>query len=127
VGSEVTKQLSEQGANVRAAVHTLSKAEMLKEYGAEIVELDYDAPETYDGTLQGVEKVFFVRFAGPTFAEVSGNLAEAAKKAGVLHFVKLSDEVDMQLVCSRMHKNQRTRFYAILSHLGSGNLVVAPG
>lgn len=37
-----------------------------------------------------MEKLFFVGFAGSTFAQLSKNLVEAAKVAGVRHFVKLS-------------------------------------
>jgi uncharacterized protein YbjT (DUF2867 family) len=90
VGTEVVKQLVARGVQVRAAVHTPGKADWLKPLGVEIVEMDYAQPETYIAALRGVEKAFFVGFAGPTFAELSRNFAEAAKQAGVTHLVKLS-------------------------------------
>lgn len=90
VGREVVKQLVAAGMKVRAAVHTASKGEVFKRLGIETVELDYTRPETWAAALNGAAKVFFVGFAGPTFAELSRNFAEAAKKAGIAHFVKLS-------------------------------------
>ena len=90
VGREVVKQLAAAGMKVRAAVHTASKGDVFKRLGIETVELDYARPETWAAAFDGAAKVFFVGYAGPTFAELSRNLAEAAKKAGVAHFVKLS-------------------------------------
>jgi uncharacterized protein YbjT (DUF2867 family) len=90
VGREVVKQLAAAGEKVRTAVHTTSKGEVFKRLGIETVEMDYTRLETWAAALDGATKVFFVGYAGPTFAELSRNLAEAAKRAGVAHFVKLS-------------------------------------
>lgn len=90
VGREVVRQLAAIGVRIRAAIHTPSKAGQVQNPGVEIVALDYDRPQTYAPALTGVEKLFFVGFAGPHFAEISGNLARAAREAGVRHLVKLS-------------------------------------
>ncbi|MBI5349930.1 MAG: SDR family oxidoreductase, partial [Chloroflexi bacterium] len=87
---EVVKQLAAAGIKVRAAVHIASKGEVFKRLGIETVEMDYARPETWAAAFNGAAKVFFVGFAGPTFADLSRNFAEAARKAGIAHFVKLS-------------------------------------
>ncbi len=90
VGREVVKQLAAAGMKVRAALHTASKGEVFKRLGVETVEMDYARPETWAAAFNGAAKVFFVGYAGATFAELSRNFAEAARKAGITHFVKLS-------------------------------------
>jgi hypothetical protein len=44
--------------------------------------LDLDRPDTWPPVLDGIEQVFFVGYAGPRFAETSGALAAAARRAG---------------------------------------------
>ena len=90
IGSEVIKQLSSKQADIRAAVHSISKAENLKEYNEQVVELDYNKPETFETALKGIEKVFCLVMAHPAVGKVSKTFAEAAKKEGVKHLVKLS-------------------------------------
>lgn len=90
VGREVVGQLVRMGSRVRAAVHTPRKAEPLRQHELEIVPLDYDVPDTHSPAVAGADRVFFVGYAGPRFAEISARLAEAARRAGVRHFVKLS-------------------------------------
>lgn len=90
VGSEVIRQLAAEGVPVRAGIHTLSKAALLREQGIEVVPIDYDEPAGFATAVSGIDKLFFVGFAGPQFAETSRALAEAAQKAGVTQFVKLS-------------------------------------
>lgn len=90
VGSEVIRQLVAQGVPVCAGVHTLAKAEPLREQGIEVVHVDYEKPETFATAVASTDKLFFVGFAGPHFAEISQKLAETAKQAGVTQLVKLS-------------------------------------
>lgn len=90
VGSEVIRQLAAKGLPIRAGVHTLAKAEPFREQGIEVVHIDYEKPETFATAVAGTDKLFFVGFAGSHFAEISQKLAETAKQAGVIQFVKLS-------------------------------------
>lgn len=62
----------------------------LRARGIDSVALDFEDAKTYRPALEGAGAVFFVWYANPRFAEVSGHLAEAAKAAGVRRFVKLS-------------------------------------
>lgn len=90
VGSEVIRQLRDRGIPVRAGVHTSEKAGIFSEQGIDVVHIDYEKADTFDTAVAGVDKLFFVGFAGPQFAGVSRQLARTAKQAGVTHFVKLS-------------------------------------
>ncbi len=93
VGSEVVKQLSAKGADVRAGYHTLSKADKIKGPGVEIVEVDYDTPETVEAAFPGIERLFLLTPGWPGVektVEITAQLVAEAKKAGVQHIVKLS-------------------------------------
>ncbi|MEE9568774.1 MAG: SDR family oxidoreductase, partial [Candidatus Binatia bacterium] len=93
VGSEVAKQLSAKGADVRACCHTLSKADRIRGPGVEIVEVDYAKPETVEAAFPGVERLFLLTPGWPGVertVEITAQLVEEAKKAGVQHIVKLS-------------------------------------
>ena len=52
--------------------------------------MDLDQPDTWPPTLDRIEQVFFVGDARPRFAETSGALAAAARRAGARRLVKLS-------------------------------------
>ncbi len=90
VGSEVVKQLSAKGANVRACCHTLSKADKIRGPGVEIVEFDYDRPETVEAALPGVEKLFLLTPIVDNMVERTAQLVAEAEKAGVKRIVELS-------------------------------------
>ncbi|MFQ5908985.1 MAG: SDR family oxidoreductase [Thermoplasmata archaeon] len=93
VGSEVVKQLSAKGASVRACCHTLSKAGGIRGPGVEIVEVDYDEPETVEAAFKGVERLFLLTPGWPGVertVEITKLLVEEAKKAMVQHIVRLS-------------------------------------
>lgn len=93
VGSEVVKQLSAKGADVRACVHTPSKADKIRGPGVEIVEVDYDKPDSVEAAFPGVERLFLLTPGWPGIektVEITAQLVEEAKKAGVQHIVRLS-------------------------------------
>lgn len=90
VGSQVVKQLVDIKANVRAAVRSINKAQAFKNASVEIVEMDFNKPETMQPALEGVEKVFLLTPPFPNMAEITANVVEAAKKAQVKHIVKQS-------------------------------------
>ncbi len=91
VGSEVVKQLSAKGADVRACCHTLSKADKIRGPGVEIAEVDYSKPETVEAAFKGVEKLFLLTPLVDNMVEMTAQLVAEAKKAGVKHIVKLSN------------------------------------
>ncbi len=95
VGSEVVKQLSARGASIRAGCHTLSKADKIRGPGVEIVEVDYLKPETIESAFKGVEKLFLLTPLVENMVEMTARLVAEAKKAGVQHIVKLSNNQDL--------------------------------
>jgi uncharacterized protein YbjT (DUF2867 family) len=87
VGSEVVKQLasspsSSSGYNtIRAAVHSPNKANKLRQNrGVEIVNMDYNKPETIADALNHVDKIFLLTLPSPNIADISSSLIKEAKK-----------------------------------------------
>jgi uncharacterized protein YbjT (DUF2867 family) len=87
LGREVVAQLLAAGKKVRAMTRNPAKAWM--DERVELVRGDFAMPESLENAVRGVEKVFSLTF-GPKTGEHEGNLATAAKNAGVRHIVKLS-------------------------------------
>src|SRR3989344_4751255 len=90
VGSEVVKQLSAAGTNVRAAIHSTSKFDKIKGPSIGIVSLNYDKPETIKMAMDKVKGLFLLTPLSQNMVEVTKMLVEEAKKAGVNYIVKLS-------------------------------------
>ena len=60
LGRELVRILLERGQDVRAATRFPSAARQLFGSATEIVELDYDATETYDAAVQWVDRIFLM-------------------------------------------------------------------
>ncbi|TPE44714.1 SDR family oxidoreductase [Pontibacter mangrovi] len=93
VGREVVKQLSmvEGDLRVRAGVHSLIKGENLKRLpGVEIVEMDFEDPDSLHAAFTHVDKVFLITPFAADQIQMAKTLVDEAKKAGVKHIVKLS-------------------------------------
>ncbi|MFQ5552917.1 MAG: SDR family oxidoreductase [Thermoplasmata archaeon] len=91
VGSEVVSQLSAKGANVRACVHTLSKADKIRGAGVELVEFEYDKSQTVEAAFKDVDTLFLLTPFVENWVEITAQLVAEAKKAGVRYIVKLSN------------------------------------
>jgi uncharacterized protein YbjT (DUF2867 family) len=96
LGGSVSRLLLNAGKSVRAMTRTPEKAEALKKLGAEIVIGDVRDRQSLDQACQGIEKIFAAShsFEGkgkssPQIVDGQGNrhLIDAAKAAGVKHFV----------------------------------------
>ncbi|MBI5178638.1 MAG: SDR family oxidoreductase [Nitrospinae bacterium] len=90
VGTELVKKLSAAGVAVRAAAHSMAKAEKVRGPNVEIAELDFDKPETVSAAFYGVDKAFLLTPFTRNMAEQGKRLVDAAKKGGVKHVVRLS-------------------------------------
>src|SRR6266508_6300648 len=95
VGSEVVKQLVSLPSryyNIRAAVHSQNKADRFRQYReVEIINMDYNKPETIADALNHVDKLFLLTLPSPNMADISSSLVKEAKKKNDLkHIVKLS-------------------------------------
>jgi uncharacterized protein YbjT (DUF2867 family) len=116
VGSEVVKQLvsspSSSGYNIiRAAVHSQNKADRFRQYrGVEIVNMDYNKPETIADALSHVNKLFLLTLPSPNMADISSGLVkEAKKKNDIKHIVKLSvmeAEAEPGTTIGRLHRQE---------------------
>lgn len=87
VGREVVTQLLAAGEPVRAMTRDPSKANL--DPRVEVVQGDFNTPNTLTKAVGGVDRVFSLTF-GPRTGAHEGDLAEAAKRSGVRHIVKLS-------------------------------------
>ncbi len=86
-GSILVPALIRAGQEVRAFVRNEEKAQSLKDAGAEIYIGDLDQGDTIDGALDGIEKVYFCTWNGPTAAAQGKNIIEAIKRAGTNPFI----------------------------------------
>jgi uncharacterized protein YbjT (DUF2867 family) len=87
VGREVVAQLLLAGEKVRALTRNPSRAQLDEQ--VELVAGDFNQPETVAKAVEGVEKIFSLAF-GPQLGIQEASLAQAGKKAGARHIVKLS-------------------------------------
>ncbi|TLM92485.1 SDR family oxidoreductase [Hymenobacter jeollabukensis] len=92
VGAELVRALSNRGVHVRAGVHSVIKGDRLRQFNPEVqlVELDFQRPETLGVALTGVDRVFLLVPLAETQVEDSKRFIDAAKAAGVKQVVKLS-------------------------------------
>jgi uncharacterized protein YbjT (DUF2867 family) len=87
VGREVVAQLLLAGEKVRALTRNPSRAQLDEQ--VELVAGDFNQPETLAKAVEGVESIFSLAF-GPQLGIQEASLAQAGKKAGARHIVKLS-------------------------------------
>ncbi|TGE14681.1 SDR family oxidoreductase [Hymenobacter elongatus] len=92
VGTESIKALSNRGLTVRAGVHSLIKGDRLKQLNPDVqlVELDYDKPQTLQVALTGVNRLFLITPFTEDQVAIGQRVIDAAKQAGVQHIVRLS-------------------------------------
>lgn len=90
-GREIIAELQRLGAkDVRALVRDPAKASFISEAGYEVVEGDFDRPETLDAALKGVDRALLLTAPSPqTFVQQKAFI-EAAKREGVQRIVKYS-------------------------------------
>jgi uncharacterized protein YbjT (DUF2867 family) len=91
VGTEVVKALQGTGGTIRAG--DLFPEKIQQRFGEQVdaVAFNFSQPETYETTFQGIEKAFIMR--PPQISNIQREMVpamQAAKTAGVKHFVFLS-------------------------------------
>lgn len=89
-GLEVLKRFAAQNVQVRAMVRNRDRASALKDLHVEIVEGDFDRPETLLAALAGVDRAFLVTNSTERAEAQQLAFVEVARKSGVQHIVKLS-------------------------------------
>jgi uncharacterized protein YbjT (DUF2867 family) len=90
VGSELVTLLDRLGEKVRAATREPAAARS-PHSAVEFVEFDFERPQTFAATLDGVDRVFLIARPGDDHADrVAFPLIDEMKRAGVRHVVNLS-------------------------------------
>ena len=90
VGSLVISNLVASGVNVRALVRNESKAQAVRDAGADVFIGDLDDASTLAQAFEGVEKLFLLTAPNANAATQANNAIAAASHAGVSHVVRLS-------------------------------------
>ena len=97
-GIEILKLLAARGIPVRAMVRDLSKSASIAQPNVEIVEGDFDRPETLLAALNGVDRAFLLTNSTDRAEAQQLAFVEAAHRSGVSHIVNLS----------QLHANQNS-------------------
>lgn len=108
IGGALVKELSAKGVQFKCAVRDVEAAKGKLGDTVDLVEADLSNQASLDAALAGAEKVFLVCGHSPVLADLEGNAIEAAKAAGVKHFVKCSGSTagitpDAESVVGRAH------------------------
>lgn len=91
VGGELTKELTEQGHQVRVLVRTQEKAQKFQ--GMQNVETVVGNLETKDSlinAMKDIDKLFLLVPSQPNHLQLNQNALEAAKQVGIKQIVRLS-------------------------------------
>lgn len=91
VGSELVKLLTRKGESVRAVTRNPSAASSRFQNTVDLVEFDYERPQTFAPALVGVEKLFLTVRPGDNHSDKAAiPLINAAKKMKVQRIVALT-------------------------------------
>ena len=92
VGSEVVKQLSAKGENIIVKATTRSATDNTFENlnRVQVVQLDYDKPDSLAVALKGVDKLFLLTPFQSNMVDLTSNLVSEAKKTKVKYIAKQS-------------------------------------
>ena len=89
-GTEIVKRLARGQVQVRAMVRNLDRASAIALPHVEVVEGDFDRPETLLTALAGVERAFLLTSSSEHAQAQQIAFVDAARQSGVAHIVKLS-------------------------------------
>ena len=89
-GAELVKLFAAQNIPVRALVRDRSRAEKIALPGVEIVEGDFDRPDTLAAALSGIERAFLLSPSSERAEKQQLAFVDEARESDVKHIVKLS-------------------------------------
>ena len=109
VGNEVVKQLSAKGENiiVKAAARSATDNTFENLNRVQVVQLDYDKPDSLAVALKGVDKLFLLTPFQSNMVDLTSNLVSEAKKAKVKYIAKQSvmgADVEPGITPGRLHR-----------------------
>ena len=117
IGKELTKYLSAKGVPFRAMVRSKINAnELLDIQGTEIIEGDFNDPESLKNALKGIEKAFLLTNSSELAEKQQRNFIEAAAITGLKHIVKLS-----QWAADENSPVRFLRYHAVIENLIKGS------
>ena len=91
VGSEIVKLLIQNGESVRGATRNPSTVSSRFHKSVDVIEFDYDRPQTFAPALAGVEKVFLTVRPGDNHSDKAAMpLIDVAKKVKVQRIVDIT-------------------------------------
>ena len=90
IGSHIIPQLLKAGANVRALVRDVKKAEELSNSGVILFEGDFSNQEALNEAAFGADSIMAITPAGPDAVTQGEALLKAARNSGSPHYVRLS-------------------------------------
>lgn len=111
VGSELIKQLFKEKSNfnIKAAVHLVENAKKVEGAGIDVIQVDYNKPETLREALRDIDRLFFVPPESPNAIEHASNIVDEVKKSEIKHVVKLSAlGADVESVVSSLRLHRQT-------------------
>lgn len=103
IGQKLVSALSAQGARFKVLVRDAARAAPL---GCEYVVGDFDAPETVQAALVGVDRLFLNGSVGPNMVRQHSGVIDAARAAGVERVVNISSrsaEATSSMTIARTH------------------------
>src|SRR5215831_6794587 len=83
IGGEVIKQLSLEKDHLRVVggVHSITKKKGIDSHNRhDLIEIEYDNPETVVEALKGIDKLFLLTPTNPKMIDFTLNLVNASKK-----------------------------------------------
>ncbi len=89
-GTELLKILTAGGIPIRAMVHGPKRTEATQAPNVQVVEGDFDHPETLLAALDGTERAFLLTNSTENAEAQQMAFVKAARQSGVAHVVKLS-------------------------------------
>jgi uncharacterized protein YbjT (DUF2867 family) len=89
-GTEILKRLAKGGVHMRAMVRNRERASTIALPHVDVVEGDFDRPETLLAALAGVERAFLLTNSSERAESQQIAFIDAARQSGVAHVVKLS-------------------------------------
>lgn len=109
VGSEVVKQLSAKGENliIKAAARSANDNTFQNLKGVQIVQLDYNKPDSLAAAFRDVDKLFLLTPFQSNMVGLTSNLVSEAKKAKVKDIVKqyvMGADAEPRITPSRLHR-----------------------
>jgi uncharacterized protein YbjT (DUF2867 family) len=91
IGKELCKALSDKGVHFKAMVRSFGNAQEIAHLpGAELVEGDFNNPDSLKSALTGIERAFLLTNSSELAEAQQIRFVDVAQQAGVRHIVKLS-------------------------------------